>query len=197
VPVTRIVDVWFDPSCPYTWLTSRWIIEAATVRPLDVRWHMMSLSVLNEGREIDPEGDPDGYLWGPVRVCAAVEHRHGQDALGRFFTAYGTRVHDRGEWGEFGGALTDAGLPPELADVAWTHEFDDAVRASHTEGITLVGEHVGTPIIATVTEAGERIAVFGPVISQVPLGEAAGRLFDGVVLVGGTPGFHELKGRRS
>jgi hypothetical protein len=189
------VDFWFDPSCPYTWLTSRWVVEAATVRPLDVRWHVMSLSVLNEGREADPEGDPDGYLWGPVRVCAAVERGHGQQALGHFFTAYGTRVHERGEWGEFRGALTDAGLPPELADVAWTDELDEAVRTSHAEGITLVGDHVGTPVIATDDEVAGRIACFGPVISRVPRGEAAGRLWDGVLLVAATPGFHELKGR--
>ncbi|GAA3913451.1 mycothiol-dependent nitroreductase Rv2466c family protein [Actinoplanes auranticolor] len=191
----RAVDFWFDPSCPFTWLTSRWMVEAATVRPLGVRWHVMSLSVLNEGRDVDPEGDTGGYLWGPVRVCAAVERRHGPEALARFFTAYGTRVHESGEWGEFRGALTDAGLPPDLAEVAWTHEYDDAVRASHTAGISLVGEHVGTPVIATDGPAGERVAFFGPVISEVPRGEAAGRLWDGVVLVAATPGFHELRGR--
>jgi hypothetical protein len=193
--MSRIVDFWFDPSCPYTWVTSRWMVEAATVRPIDVRWHVMSLSVLNEGREVDPEGDTGGYLWGPVRVCAAVERDHGQQALGRFFTSYGIRVHDRGEWGEFGGALTDAGLPPGPADVAWTPELDDAVRASHARGVALVGDHIGTPIIATDDEAGERVAFFGPVISVVPRGEAAGRLWDGVVLVAATPGFHELKGK--
>ena len=186
------VDFWFDPSCPYTWITSRWLVEAATVRPLTVRWRVLSLSVLNEDRDDDPEGDPEGYLWGPVRVCAAVEHRHGQEALGRFFAAFGVRVHECGEWGGFAGALSDAGLPPELEDVAWTTEYDDAVRASHEQGIDLVGRHVGTPIVS-VDEG--RVAFFGPVLSRVPRGEEAGRLWDGTLLVAGVPGFHELKGR--
>ncbi|MDG4796079.1 disulfide bond formation protein DsbA [Micromonospora sp. WMMD1082] len=189
--MTRTVDFWFDPSCPYTWITSRWIVEAAAVRPLDLHWHVMSLSVLNEHREIDPEG----YLWGPVRVCAAVEQRDGQDGLARFFTAYGNRVHEAGEWAEFGDVLADAGLSADLAEAAGTQEFDGAVRASHAAGIALVGAHVGTPIIATVDADGNRTAFFGPVISRIPRGEEAGRLFDGAVLVAGVPGFHELKGR--
>ncbi len=193
--MAQVVDFWFDPSCPYTWVTSRWLVEAATVRPLALRWRVMSLSVLNEGREVDPEGDPEGYLWGPVRVCVAVEQRHGQDGLARFFAGYGARVHERGEWCEFGDVLADVGLPPELAQVAWTDEFDAVVRASHAEGIAQVGDHVGTPVIATDDESGARIAFFGPVISRIPRGEAAGRLWDGVVRVAAVPGFHELKGR--
>lgn len=193
--MARTVGFWFDPSCPYTWITSRWLVEAATVRPLVIRWHVMSLSVLNEGREVDPEGDTEGYLWGPVRVCAAVEQRYGQDGLARFFTAYGVRVHEGGEWCEFGDALADAGLPTDLADAAGTSEFDGAVRASHAEGIALVGDHVGTPVIATDDETSGRVAFFGPVISRIPRGEAAGRLWDGAVLVAAAPGFHELKGQ--
>lgn len=191
----RSVDFWFDPSCPYTWITSRWIVEAATVRPLEIHWHVMSLSVLNEHREVDPEGDTEGYLWGPVRVCVAVEQRHGQDGLARFFTAYGKRVHVGGEWAEFGDVLADAGLPADLAAAAGTSEFDEAVRASHAAGIALVGDHIGTPIIAADDTDGNRVAFFGPVISRVPRGEEAGRLFDGAVLVASVAGFHELKGR--
>ncbi|MFG2063454.1 disulfide bond formation protein DsbA [Micromonospora sp. NPDC048871] len=193
--MTPTVDFWFDPSCPYTWITSRWIIEAATVRPLDIRWRVMSLSVLNEHREVDPEGDTEGYLWGPVRVCAAVEQRYGQDGLARFYTAYGTRVHGGGEWVEFGEVLSDAGFAEDLAEVAGTHEFDEVVRASHAEGIALVGDHVGTPVVAVEDATGSRVAFFGPVISRIPRGEEAGRLFDGAVLVAGVSGFHELKGR--
>lgn len=193
--MTRTVDFWFDPSCPYTWITSRWIVEAATVRPLDIRWHVMSLSVLNEHREIDPEGDTEGYLWGPVRVCAAVEQRYGQDGLDRFFTAYGTHVHQGGEWVDFEDVLAETGLPKDLAAAAGTDELDEVVRASHAAGIALVGEHVGTPVVATEAADAGRVAFFGPVISRIPRGEEAGRLFDGAVLVASVSGFHELKGR--
>lgn len=187
-----IADFWFDPSCPYTWVTSRWLVEVTAVRPVEVRWHVMSLSVLNEGRDVDPEGDPDGYLWVPVRVCAAVGERHGSAALGRFYEELWAR-EDTGDWlGDIADALARAGLPRELA--AAGSEWDETVRASHSEGIGLVGTHVGTPIIATTDHADERVAWFGPVISAVPLGEAAGRLWDGTVLVAGTAGFHELKG---
>ncbi|WP_341716281.1 disulfide bond formation protein DsbA [Micromonospora sp. FIMYZ51] len=190
--MTRTVDFWFDPSCPYTWITSRWLIEVATVRPLALRWQVMSLSVLNEGREVDPEGDTEGWLWRPVRVCAAVRQRYGQDGLARFFTAYGLRVHEGGQWCDLGDALADADLPRDLADAAETSDFDAAVRASHAEAIALVGDHVGTPIIATTDDTGAKVAFFGPVISRIPHGEAAARLWDGTLLVAATPGFHEL-----
>jgi hypothetical protein len=192
-----IADFWFDPACPYSWITSRWILEVAKVRPVTVRWHVMSLSVLNEGRDVDPEGDTEGYLWAPVRICVAVEQRYGQEALGRLYTAIGNRVHDRAqhEWRAIPAALADAGLPEELAEAAGSTTYDAAVRASHAEGIGLVGMHVGTPVIA-VTGADEgRIAFFGPVISRIPKGEQAARLWDGTLLVAGAPGFHELKGR--
>ncbi|MDH2426580.1 disulfide bond formation protein DsbA [Sphaerisporangium sp. TRM90804] len=182
--------------CPYTWITSRWMLEVEKVRPVRVRWHVMSLSVLNEGRDDDPEGDPEGYLWGPVRVCVAVEREYGPEGLFRLYTAIGRRVHDRvpEDWDVLPGSLADAGLPPEMAGLAWSAEYDDAVRASHEAGIGLVGTHVGTPIIAADDPDGRRVAFFGPVISRVPRGERAGRLWDGTLLVAGVPGFHELKG---
>ena len=187
-----IAEVWFDSSCPYTWITTRWLLEAEAVRPFETRWRVLSLAALNEGRDDDPEDDPEGYLWLPARVCAAVADRAGQEALGRFYTAIGTRFHERGETEErtFTDALEEAGLPADLAAAAESEEYDDAIRASTAEGIARVGLHVGTPIIAV----GER-AFFGPVISQIPRGEDAGRLWDGTLLVAGTPGFHELKGR--
>lgn len=189
------VDFWFDPSCPYTWLASRWLIEAARVRPIEIRWQIMSLSVLNEGRDDDPEGDPDGYLWYPVRVCAAVERHFGKVKLGEFYTALGRRVHqDDPQWDEamFPEALATAGLPAELATAAESDALDEDVRASHARGIELVGDHVGTPIIAT-ERADEPVAFFGPVISRIPRGEAAGRLWDLVVPLAAFGGFHELK----
>ncbi|PSK97765.1 hypothetical protein CLV63_107158 [Murinocardiopsis flavida] len=188
-------DFWFDPSCPYTWITSRWVLEAAAVRPIDVRWHVMSLSVLNEGRDDDPEGDPEGYLWVPVRICAAVRQEYGGAALGRFYTALWTVDGAGDDWaGPLDDALTMAGLPRALAEAGMSTDYDDAVRASHAEGIALVGGHVGTPVVAATDPAGRRTAFFGPVISRLPRGEQAGELWDGTVLVAGTPGFHELKG---
>jgi hypothetical protein len=182
-----IADIWFDPSCPYTWVTARWLIEVTKVRSVSIRWHVMSLSVLNEHRDDDPEGAPEGYLWYPVRVCAAVQQKYGQEALGRFY--FELWQDGTGDWlGDFGRALERAGLPKDLASAG--AEYDDAVRASHAEAMALLGPHVGTPIIA-VKESG--VAFFGPVISTVPTGEQAGLLWDGTLLVAATPGFHELK----
>ncbi|CAM3633409.1 disulfide bond formation protein DsbA [Kibdelosporangium persicum] len=183
-----IADIWFDPSCPYTWLTSRWLIEVTKVRPVGVRWHVMSLSVLNEGREDDPEGDPEGYLWYPVRVCAAVQQKYGSDALGRCYTELWKTENGAEDWiGDFARALERAGLPAELATAG--PEYDDFVRASHAEAMNHLGPHVGTPIIVA-----DGVAFFGPVVSRLPTGEQAGRLWDGTLLVASTPGFHELKG---
>ncbi|ALG07407.1 hypothetical protein [Kibdelosporangium phytohabitans] len=181
-------DIWFDPSCPATWVTSRWLIEVTKVRPVRVRWNVMSLSVLNEGRDDDPEGDPEGYLWYPVRVCAAVQQKHGHEALGRFYTELWNKDNGAEDWiGDFERALDRAGLPTVLATAG--PEYDDAVRASHAEAMAQLGPHVGTPIIAV-----DGAAFFGPVLSRVPLGEEAGRLWDGTLLVASTPGFHELIG---
>ncbi|HEV7625790.1 MAG TPA: disulfide bond formation protein DsbA [Streptomyces sp.] len=191
----RTADFWFDPSCPYTWLTSRWLLEVAKVRPVEVRWHLMSLSVLNEGRDDDPEGDPEGYLWVPVRICAAVRQEYGEDALARFYTALWTNEGEgEQDWlNDLQNSLEKAGLPKSLTDAGMNTAYDEAVRESHAEAIRLVGKHVGTPVIAVEGESGTRTAFFGPVISQVPTGEAAAQLWDGVLLVAATPGFHELQ----
>ncbi|MGW5880456.1 mycothiol-dependent nitroreductase Rv2466c family protein [Nocardiopsis terrae] len=196
---TRTVDFWFDPACPYTWLTSRWLLEAAKVRPLEVRWRIMSLSVLNEDRDDDPEGDPEGYLWIPVRICAAVLREHGQTALGEFYAAlWADRGGDGKQWlNDPATALVDAGLPAELAEAGASDAHDGAVRASHAEGVALLGERTGTPIVAVAApgdDAGAPIAFNGPVVSRVPRGEEAGRLWDGALLMAGVPGFHELRG---
>lgn len=152
--------------------------------------------MLNEGRDDDPEGDPEGYLWVPVRICAAVQQKYGREALGRFYAALWAG-QERGEqdWiGDLEAALADVGLPRELAEAGISQEYDDAVRASHAEGVGLVGAHAGTPVIAVTGADGERIAIFGPVISRIPRGEQAAQLWDGTLLVAGVPGFHELKG---
>ncbi|GGS58888.1 DsbA family protein [Actinokineospora fastidiosa] len=190
-----VADIWFDPSCPYTWITSRWLVEVTRVRPVEVRWHVMSLSVLNEHRDDDPEGDPDGYLWVPVRVCAAVAELHGQEALARFYAALWSGARASDDWlGDLETALAAAGLPRELASAGTTTEYDAAVRASHAEGVRLVSADTGTPVIAVSGPGVERVAVFGPVISEIPRGEDAGRLWDGLLLMTSVPGFHSVKG---
>jgi predicted DsbA family dithiol-disulfide isomerase len=191
-----VVDFWFDPLCPWAWITSRWLLEVGKVRPVEPRWHVMSLSVLNENKEGLPEKYREGLAraWGPVRVCAAAEAKYGPEVLGPLYTAIGTRFHNQQlprERETIEAALAEAGLPAELAGAMDAAEHDEAVRASHAEGTERVGDDVGTPII-TVNGA----SVFGPVVSPIPRGEAAGRLWDGVLLIAETDGFFELKRSR-
>jgi hypothetical protein len=195
------VDMWFDPRCPWAWITSRWLLEVEQVRPIETRFHVMSLSVLNEGREV-PEKYQTGMVegWGPVRVCIAAEEQHGPEVLGPLYTAMGTRIHHQNAG--LGpdmvlAALADAGLPADLAAAAEVSDFDAALRASHHAGMDPVGGEVGTPVIHVPGPDGEPIAFFGPVLSPTPRGEAAGRLWDGVLAVAGTDGFFELKRNRN
>ncbi|MBB5824788.1 disulfide bond formation protein DsbA [Micromonospora carbonacea] len=194
------VDMWFDPICPWAWVTSRWLLEVEQVRDVDIRFHVMSLSVLNEGRDV-----PEQYQelmkagWGPVRVCVAVQQQHGPDAVRALYTALGTRIHlGKEELGRdlYVAALADAGLGPELAAAADSTDHDEALRASHEAGMRPVGQDVGTPVIHAPGPDGSPVAFFGPVVTPRPKGEAAGRLWDGVLLVAGTPGFYELKRSR-
>lgn len=199
---TKTADFWFDPLCPWAWMTSRWMLEVERIRPVRTRWHVMSLAVLNQGREDLPEQYREFLetAWGPVRVCIAAAAEHGDDVLGPLYTALGTRFHNQGlprERATIEAALEEAGLPRELADAAESDAYDEALRASHKEGITLVGEDVGTPVISVPGPDGERIAFFGPVVTPTPRGEAAGRLWDGTLLVAGVPGFYEIKRTRT
>jgi len=202
MPEKTVADFWFDPRCPWAWLTSRWMLEVEKVRPVRVRWRVMSLSVLNENRldELPAEyGELLRAAWAPVRVCIAAEQRYGREVLGPLYTALGTRFHNRGEEQSrdtLVAALEEAGLPAELADAAESTEYDEALRASHKEGIDLVGQDVGTPVIAVPGADGERIAFFGPVVTPAPKGEAAAKLWDGTLMVASTPGFYEIKRTR-
>ncbi|MEU5190379.1 DsbA family protein [Streptomyces klenkii] len=198
------VDFWFDPLCPWAWMTSRWMLEVEKVRPVEVRWHVMSLAVLNEDK-LDTMDERMRTVmrteaWGPVRVCIAAAAKHGEDVLGPLYTALGTRFHNQGlprDRETIVAALEEAGLPAELADVAQSDAFDGELRASHAEGISKVGQDVGTPVIAVPGADGEQIAFFGPVVTPAPKGEAAARLWDGTLLVASTPGFYEIKRTRT
>jgi 2-hydroxychromene-2-carboxylate isomerase len=192
----QTADFWFDPLCPWAWLTSRWMLEVEQVRPVDVSWHVMSLAVLNEGREM-----PEEYVelmrqaWGPVRVLIAAAERAGDEVLLPLYTALGTRFHleKRPKDAEtVAEALAEVGLPVDLVEAMETDRYDEKLRASHAEGISRVGMDVGTPVVAV----GET-AFFGPVLTPTPRGEAAGKLWDGVLLVAATPGFYELKRTRN
>ncbi len=194
-------DFWFDPACPWAWMTSRWMLEVEQVRDVNVRWHVMSLAVLNDGRELPPKYiDSMKKAWGPVRVIIAARNAHGDDVILPLYTAMGNRIHP-GQNKDFDAviaeALAEVGLPAALAEFAHSDAVDDDLRASHAEGISLVGEDVGTPVIAVPGADGKQIAFFGPVVTPAPRGDAAGRLWDGTLLVAGTPGFYEIKRTRT
>ncbi len=188
-------DFWFDPVCPFAWITSRWMLEVDQVRDVSTEWHVMSLSVLNEGRDLDED-----YLellakaWGPVRVLIAAEEAHGTDVLLPLYTALGNRIHverrevDRELVEE---ALAEAGLPSELAEVMDSSEYDDALRKSTRGATELVGTDVGTPTIGVSGHG-----FFGPVLSKTPRGEEAGRIWDATLTLSAHPYFHEFKRTR-
>jgi len=189
------VDFWFDPICPWAWMTSRWVLEVEQVRGIAVHWHVMSLAVLNEGRELSPAyTDKMKRSWGPVRVMTAARELHGDEVVGPLYTAIGNHVHPGGEQDYLVAVrkgLADVGLPAELMDHWDSDAYDGQLRASHAEGVDQVGQDVGTPVISV-----GGVGFFGPVVTPAPKGEAAGKLWDGVVLVASTPGFYELKRTR-
>lgn len=190
------MDFWFDPICPWAWLTSRWMDEVARLRPVDVRWRVMSLAHLNEGRDL-PEDHLNlmGRAWGPVRVVTAARVEHGREVVKPLYDAIGTRLHPGGreDWDDvLAEALTEVGLPSSLLAAATSQAYDEQIKAEHRAGMDQVGEDVGTPVVAV----GD-VAFFGPVVSPAPTGDDAVRLFDGVVAVASVDGFFEIKRTRT
>ena len=199
------VDFWFDPVCPWTWLTSRWMLEVRKARPVVVSWHVMSLAILNEARisELpEPIRDLMSRAWAPVRVLMAAQASFGSDVLEALYTALGTRYHLQQQpktRATIEAALRETGLPVALAEAGNSSAYDDALRESHGDGIALVGAEVGSPIIAVPgpDPASGKIAFFGPVVTPAPKGEQAARLWDGTIAVASTPGFYEIKRTRT
>ncbi len=190
------VDFWFDPTCPFTWNTSRWMDEVEKVRSIEVDWHVMSQSVLNEGRELPGAMQQRmDAAWAPVRVIIAAEVLHGSEHVKPLFDAKGTRIHPGGRRdfpAVIAESLAELGLPAGLAGYGGTDEYDKQLRTSHQGAIDLVGDEVGTPVVAL-----NGTAFFGPVLTRIPRGEDAGAIFDAAGVLAGFPGFFEIKRSRT
>ncbi|MFC4020795.1 disulfide bond formation protein DsbA [Micromonospora sp. GCM10011542] len=191
-----VVTAFVDPSCPFAWITSRWLMEVARMRPITLRFEVMSLAVINEHRDLEPwYREFNDRAWGPARVCVAAVAHHGPDALARLYPALGHRIHDEGDKNfdrVVPAALTEAGLPADLADAAHRSDLDPQMRASTSRAQKLVGEDLGTPTVVV-----DDVAFFGPVLTSIPRGDEAVRVFEGARLLAACGAFSELKRARA
>ncbi|TDP90340.1 DSBA-like thioredoxin domain-containing protein [Leucobacter luti] len=195
IPEEPEVEFWFDPICPWCWMTSRWASEVAAVRGFEITWHPLSLAILNEDNEPNEHSVHmlGGHRLG--RVVEAARVAHGQEVVGKLYTAFGTRIHP-GQRSDFDGILAEAlaelGLPAELAAAADDEALDAPLRANTNHAMEIAGPDVGVPIISV-----NGVAFFGPVVTPAPTGETALRLWDGIVAAASVPGFYELKRGRT
>jgi len=189
-------EFWFDPICPWAWMTSRWILEVTKVRPVNVKWNLFSLAQLNRDKELSDEYKSKLIKsWQTTRVIAAAQRLKGDEITLPLYTAISSRIHigkREVELSLFEEALSEIGLPTDLTKSAEDESLNEIVIESHERGIKLVGNDVGTPIISV-----NGTAFFGPVISPAPKGEEAGKLWDGVLGVASYPGFFEIKRSRT
>lgn len=196
--MTETVTMWFDPACPYTWRTSRWLRDVTRRRGAQLTWRLLSLPVLNEHASNLPD-EVRAELARSVpmlRILAAAERRAGQAAVDRLYTGFGTRLHDKGE--EFGpelvhAALADAGLPDDLAAAADERSWDAVVRDSHEQAQRRVGTSTGSPVVSI----GDGPAFFGPVVVPTPDDTHGDTLFEALRLLSAVPEFSELKRARA
>jgi len=191
------VTFYFDPTCPFTWRTSRWLRNVTQPRGHTIGWKLMSLKMLNEGREL-PEAYRDRVAFSirAVRVLQATLDNHGADALDRVYTEFGTRLHYQHaplDDDLLVTAIAAADLPADLAKSADDDGLDATIRASHDAGQARVGQESGSPIVAI----GDGPGFFGPVVVPVPEGEEAEKLYDAVRLLSSVPAFSELKRSRA
>lgn len=189
------VEFWFDPICPWCWMTSRWISEVAEVRGFEIAWHPVSLAIINEGN--DPGDHAEGMKQGQRmgRVAVAAEELYGPDVVGKLYTAFGSRIHpgNREDWDTIiTESLGEAEFSGQLDLAADDERFDVTLRANTAHALDIAGPNVGVPVISI-----DGVAFFGPVVTPAPTGDLALQLWDGIRAAASVPGFYELKRGRT